>query len=56
MRERPIANRRGGWLLVEYSWEEKTGLATFLYEREREDVDAVEEKIITRQQSRWLLN
>ncbi len=56
MRERPIANRKHGWLLVEYSWDESTGDGTFMYERQREDFDAVEERVVTRQQLRWLLN
>lgn len=45
-----LQHRKNGWLLVEYDWDPTTGLATFVYERRREDFDAVEEKRVVRPQ------
>lgn len=45
-----ILHGRNGWQLVDYDWNESTGVATLTYEREREDFDAIETKVVTKLQ------
>lgn len=44
-----------GWYLADYEWDEKTGLATFTYEREDKVLKKVEVETTARYQTTWLV-